>query len=500
MYIGYDIKNGIKYAKICTGKRVNGKVVTSQKSLGRVLDEAAGIYQNRERGVFTFDVETGEYGTPDASFVPTGTRRKNAQEKLILNFGDAFVLDEYISKVGMWDVVDSLGYGNSDTLRSMVLYYILENRSNQLAQAWHEGSYASVRYPKANLTSQRISDFLSSIGDEENQRAYFAEYFKLVGNRPGGEKVIIDSTGLPNSIHFPLTAISNHNGKLSNEVRLIYVVQQGTNLPLFFRYVPGNVIDVSTLIRTIAELKAYGINTKFAILDAGYLTQDNLRALYEHKVSFLSRLQENRKDYRELKAAHLGSLESKEHLVEYNSRYVYVKRVKATIMGQPAYAYICRDMAMKNIESSKLMDRAKARGMTTDEVFEAMEDQGVFILYSSRPIRTGDVLEKYYIRQQIEQVFDICKNNTNLLPLRVHAEDTFRGHLVLAFIASVIVKMLQDSLKKSGCSVNRALYTLGQQHCKVFDEVVLPCEPVKKVNDILKTLKIKWPLEIRTDS
>lgn len=500
MYIGYDIKNGIKYAKVCTGKRVDGKVVTTQKSLGRVLDEAAGIYQSRERGVFTFNVETGEYGIPDASFVPNGTRRKNAREKLILNFGDAFVLDEYIGRAGMWDVADSLGYGNPDTLRCMILYYILENRSNQLAQAWHEGSYASVRYPKANLTSQGISDLLSAVGDEGSQRAFFAEYFKLVGSRPGGEKVIIDSTGLPNSIHFPLTAVSNHNGKISNEVRLIYVVQQGTNLPLFFRHVPGNVIDVSTLIRTIAELKAHGIDTKFAILDAGYLTQDNLRELYEHKVSFLSRLQENRNDYRELKAEHLGSLESKEHLVEYNSRYVYVKRVRATIMGQQAYAYICRDMAMRNIESSKLLDRAKAQGMTTDEVFDAMEDQGVFILYSSRPIRTMDVLEKYYIRQQIEQVFDICKNNTNLLPLRVHSEDTFRGHLVLAFIASVIVKMLQDSLKKSGCSVNMALYNLGLQHCKVFDDVVLPCEPVKKVNDILKTLKIKYPLEISTVS
>jgi len=180
MYIGYDIK----YAKVCTGKRVDGKVVTTQKSLGRVLDEAAGIYQSRERGVFTFNVETGEYGIPDASFVPNGTRRKNAREKLILNFGDAFVLDEYIGRAGMWDVADSLGYGNPDTLRCMILYYILENRSNQLAQAWHEGSYASVRYPKANLTSQRISDLLSAVGGEGSQRAFFAEYFKLVGEPP----------------------------------------------------------------------------------------------------------------------------------------------------------------------------------------------------------------------------------------------------------------------------------------------------------------------------
>ena len=32
MYIAYDIKNGIEYAKICTGKRIDGKVKTSQKS------------------------------------------------------------------------------------------------------------------------------------------------------------------------------------------------------------------------------------------------------------------------------------------------------------------------------------------------------------------------------------------------------------------------------------------------------------------------------------
>ena len=87
-------------------------------------------------------------------------------------------------------------------------------------------------YPKANLESQRISDLLSSIGEESSYRAFFREYSKLLAHREGGEDILIDSTGLPNSIHFPLTAVSNHNGQISNEVRLIYVVQQGTNLPL----------------------------------------------------------------------------------------------------------------------------------------------------------------------------------------------------------------------------------------------------------------------------
>ena len=60
MYIAYDIKGGVKYAKVCSGRRIDGKVVTSQKSLGRVIDEAKGIYHNREYGFFTL-LETTDF-------------------------------------------------------------------------------------------------------------------------------------------------------------------------------------------------------------------------------------------------------------------------------------------------------------------------------------------------------------------------------------------------------------------------------------------------------
>jgi hypothetical protein len=61
MYIGYDVKGGIKYAKICKSQRVDGKVKTTQVSLGRVIDEEAGIYANRRLGVFTYDIATDTY-------------------------------------------------------------------------------------------------------------------------------------------------------------------------------------------------------------------------------------------------------------------------------------------------------------------------------------------------------------------------------------------------------------------------------------------------------
>jgi hypothetical protein len=220
MYIAYDIKNGIEYAKLCVSTRDGEDILKDYTNLGRVLNKERGIYRNRERGVFTYDLATNTYGKSPAEFVPPAKSRK---ESLILDFGDVFFLDHFIRAKGVCAAVDAIGYGNPDTLYAMLSYYAVCSAANCHAQSWWEGSYARILYPKANLSSQRISDFLTAIGDEYTQREFFQEYFKML-DRSGtdSENVLIDSTGLPNSIHFPLTAISNHNGELSPSFAVIF--------------------------------------------------------------------------------------------------------------------------------------------------------------------------------------------------------------------------------------------------------------------------------------
>jgi hypothetical protein len=85
--------------------------------------------------------------------------------------------------------------------------------------------------------------------------AYQRAYINYVLDHYDKDKnILIDSSGLPNSIHFPLTARNVHNGKVSNEIRLIFVVQRSTGLPLYYRAVPGNIVDVSTLSRIFLHL------------------------------------------------------------------------------------------------------------------------------------------------------------------------------------------------------------------------------------------------------
>ena len=495
MYIAYDIKNGVEYAKLYTSRRDGSRTYKDHSNLGRVLDKGRGIYQNRERGVFAYILETNTYESAPVEYKPPEKGRR--KEPLIVDFGDAFFLDEFIRKSGLIDAVDAIGYGNPDTLKAMLSYYILCSMSNRYAQDWWEGSYARILYPHASLSSQRVSDFLAAVGDEYSQREFFREYFRLLeksGSRT--ENILIDSTGLPNSIHFPLTAVSNHNGEINNEVRLIYVVQQNTGLPIYFRYCPGNVIDATTLIRCLAELKEQGVNTKFAILDAGYYMEENINEFYASKISFITRLKGNLKLYKELVAGHLGSLESKENLVEYNGRYVYLKCVPCQLCGNSAYAYVGLDIERKSSEAHKTFRRAKDKKLTTDQVYDTIQQQGVFILISSRRIAPGNVLPLYYTRQQIEQIFDIGKNYADMLPLRVRTEETFRGHLLITFVATVVLKKIQDVLKSTSVTPMSLFLNLRNHKCKVYQDKVITQEAFKKANDGYKLFGIKCQVTI----
>ena len=495
MYIAYDVKNGVEYAKLYTSKRDGTRTYKDHSNLGRVLDKERGIYQNRERGIFAYDLESDKYSSAPPDYKPP--ENANRREPLIIDFGDIFLLDTFIQSSGLLPAIDAIGYSNPDTLKAMLSYYILCSMSNRYAQDWWEGSYARVLYPNASLSSQRVSDFLAAVGDEYSQREFFREYFCLLEKSDSRcANILIDSTGLPNSIHFPLTAISNHNGEISNEVRLIYVVQQNTGLPIYFRYCPGNVIDATTLIRCLAELKEQGVNTKFAILDAGYYTEENIQEFYASKISFITRLKENLKLYKELVAGHLDTLESKENLVEYNGRYVYLKCVACQLCGNSAYAYVGIDIERKSSEAHKTFRRAKDKKLTNIQVYETIQKQGIFILIASRRIASDKVLPLYYTRQQIEQIFDLGKNYADLLPLRIHTEETFRGHLLITFIATVVLKKIQDTLKSSPITPMSLFLNLRNQKCKVYQNKVITQEPFKKANDSYKLFKVKCPTTI----
>jgi len=486
-FIRYEKKNGIEYASVYQAKRVGSKKINDIKWLGRVINKEKGIFKSREKGTFTFTLDGG---------IISDTNLPSANEKLILDFGDSYFLNEILERNRFKSLIKATFGDLADTVMSLIFYRSLQQGANYYAQIWWEGSYARVLYPNASLASQRISETLKLIGDERLQRNFFCEYLKFIAPLCG-KGILLDSTGLPNDICFPLTAINSHGGKINKETRLVLVLDKDSGMPVYFRYAAGNIVDVSTLKATLCEIKAYGIDICHAVIDAGYYSETNIRAMQKSQISFVIRMVPNRKKYKDLIREYTDDIEDAKYLVKYRDRFVYIKRAEIDLFGKTGYAYIALDIDRKHDEVKKYIRGAFDNNDISPEDMNAeMQRKGLFILVASDPICTTDILPLYYTRQAIEQVFDIGKNNTDLLPLRVHSLESFRGHLLLSFLTSAVYVMVNKALKKTDVCAIGAYRIFRNLKCKVFDSVIVVQEANKKMNDIAKIVKLNFPVEL----
>ena len=495
---------GQRYAKVpASSYREDGKVKKRNDGiyLGRVIDESKNIFFSTERGIFTYDPVSNVFGDADETYVSDIPDDQRKRPKVCLDFGDSFFINELISSCGYNEVINSLPYRNKDTLNAMIQYYILQDKANDHASVWYDGSFAKMLFPKANLTSQRISDFLKSIGKRETVECFFDAHIRWIKeNVCSDPAILIDSTGMPNNIHFPLTAISNHNGKISREARMTTVVQRDSGYPLMFRITPGNINDISTITRSISDLSVHDIDTDFVLMDAGYFTDDNVDALYDANIDFITRLPErNRNLYNEILSKGHGNLIRQENLVHYNNRAVYITRVDCKLgkHKNEGFAYLGYDVDRASDETHKAVKKLAIKKMNDKQFQKTMDRAGLFIIVSSLPYQSDEILPVYYIRQTIEQYFDISKGSSKLTPLRIHSEESLYGHLILSMIAATVNIRIMNTIKQYHENRDSLFMSLNNQKCIVYRTQVNTCEPQAIANEFYNKFKVKCPISLK---
>lgn len=517
MYLHYQTQNGVLYASLATSTRKGNKVLKSYANLGRVLDKKRGIYKSNSKGIFAFDLNTGSYSAPPKDFVvPELIKpKRNPLPKLLLDFGSSYLLYQLLKRYRIIDIIEQLPLVNTESFKALLMYYILCRQANCYAQDWLEGDFASLLFPKANLGGVQISRLLEECGEEAVKQQFFESYLNSFPClRDKCANVAIDSTGLPNSIHFPLTAISNHNGRVSEEVRLTYVAQIGTRLPLYFQYDPGNILDKNLFTNIIEHLQALGINTSEIIVDAGYSSLENLSDCFRYGLNFITRLSPNLTLYKEAVRELADSLESHENAVTYSQRLLYVRRVEKFIGDKKLYVYLGLDDHERHAQLTSCLRSKKLNQTSAQELSRKRSELGRFVLVSSSCLPVADIVPYYYKRQDIEQLFDVCKNYTKTLPLRVHDEQTFKGHMLLTFIAVIVSSLIQMDLdnvswhsteqkesqrgrkgKFKEPTFNRVglFLKLKNQKCSVYKNKIVPTVPYKSANEVYQFFKIESP-------
>ncbi len=412
---------------------------------------------------------------------------KHTKELFQLDFGDGYLLNEIYKKSKLHTVLEKLITGGCRELIPLIYYRLAMQSAMYNAENWIAGNVASLFFKDADLTSQNISSVLKYLGNESIQREFFLQYLQNLG---GSEKaVIIDATSLPNQINTSFNAWGYASGTVEKQFKLLCVLDRDTKTPLFYRYLPGNLADVSTLQRTILELSQMGVKSSFALIDAGYLSEENITSLYQEKINFLTRLPSSRTIYKELIATEANDIENKKYAIKYGVRGLFVKRIKVQLYEQEAYAFLVMDPIKKGKESQAMVLDYLNDKNQIDSDFNAC---GIIVLISSLPFEIEEVVENYYTRQAVEQVFGFYKDDLQSLPLRCHTDSTIRGYLFLQFIVLILFLELRSYLKNK-FTVEQALLITRNIKCKVFKKELLVAELTKNQKQIFELCDIMVP-------
>ena len=117
-------------------------------------------YQTKWKYLGIVNPETG-------NATPKSATQSVFGEKLIVDYGNTFALSEYCRLSGFTSLIRSIFGELANTLLALVFYRLIESGGMNMVQDWYNGNYARIYFPGLDLSSQRISEALRQIGDEE---------------------------------------------------------------------------------------------------------------------------------------------------------------------------------------------------------------------------------------------------------------------------------------------------------------------------------------------
>ena len=437
----------------------SGSRKKNQFYLGRVIDREKLIFYKRGEGYFHFDPVTLEKAAINPEDVPDYTspldHRIHVQTSICV-FGGSYFLSRLIPGIEYDSVLKTITASRLDTLNTMVQYYLLSSASDNQAEFWYYNSFAHFIFPKAQLASQRISEFYSAIGKPDVRRAFLAEHIKYIKHTTDEEYyVMIDSTGCPNAIGIPITVTSRHENEVNIEFRVIVIIQKSTGLPIYYEVIPGNIVDISTIHNVLRKLNLLGCKVHYIIGDAGYNCPAVMERLVFEGIDFMTRMNPAYTLYSEILKNNYDELisQSASHIVEYKGRMVKVLKIP-TVIGEEketgekknGIVYLCRDLQAHHSKADHVLNSKEFQKKTIEERLAFMEKLGIFAIVTTLDLQEEQVLPMYYTRQMIEQFFDYIKSYGKLMPIRKCTMETVYGHVLVSFIAAFLAVVIKNRL------------------------------------------------------
>ena len=495
-----------------TGNRSHSKQQVREK-LGRVLylsdDRKRGVFLSPTRGLVEYDASSDSFNVVEKNDPRIDTASVFPQTEIHTVFGDTYLLLKFLEKNGLLSILHHVFPKDEAYERVLchVLHGILRDGSRISCDNFIQKSFASYLFPDVPVNSLHSDTrFFSILGEDSVKMSFFKSFISFMQKQDPafGKGCYVDSTPLPNDIDDnPFNALCCH-GVASSEVmtRLILVLDEKSGLPVWYDIVPGNVLDINTVMNVVNDVAdSLGIEIDSLVLDAGYVSKELGETFHIGTEKTIIGRMPARKGYPyktlywEIKDL-IGK--GKYAFIRKNHAY-FGFRKEIELFGQPEYAYIYVDQynALKRFSDYLSEHEDEYTDLQARDKDWMMVKYGYFVLVSNRDLSPRDLLAEYFGRTDIEVVFKTSKEYLDLLPLSKWSDQTVRGKILHDIINTICLLKLRKQLMSSGKSVSEVIGKCQSLMCfKNNKDLVTVETPSKHTKEYYKLFGIDVPAHV----
>ena len=452
---------------VSTGSKAHSKQQVRER-LGKVLylssDRKTGIFLSPTRGLVEYNASLDSFSTVDPEDSRIIKDDYYPPTEVHTVFGDTYLMLDFLEKSGLLSVLRNVF--PKDEAFGRVLYHvlhgILKDGSRITCDNFIQKSFASYLFQEVSVpTLHSDTHFFTLLGNDSTKMQFFQAFISAMQKKDPdfGKGCYVDSTPLPNDIEDnPFNALCCH-GVSSSEVmsRLILVLDEKSGLPVWYDIIPGNVLDINTIMATVNDVADnLSIEIESLVLDAGYVSKELIGVFHIGTEKTIIGRMPARKGYPfktlywEVKDL-IGK--GKYAFVRKNHTYFGLRK-EIDVFGQQEYAYVYVDQnnALKRFGEYLVEHEEEYASLKAKDKDWMTVKYGYFVLLSNRDLTPKELLSEYFGRTDIEVVFKTSKEYLDLLPLSKWTDQTVRGKILHDIINTIALLLFRKKLKQSGRS------------------------------------------------
>lgn len=487
-----------------------------RERLGKVVwlapDSKSGIFLSPQRGLVSYDSVSDTFD----EVARTDERLSSSSVDVFPDteihtvFGDAHLLLCFLAKIGMSEVLKTAFPDEIERERVLchILHGILRDGSRISCDNFIEKSFASYILGDIPTASLRCDTaYFTMMGKDSVRLSFFKAFVERMRktNPNFGKCCYVDSTPLPNDIdNNPFNALSCHGVDSSSvQTRLVLVLDEETGFPVWYDIIPGNVLDISTIMTVMNDVAvSLDITINSLVLDAGYISKEVIHAFHNGTEKTLIGRMPARKGFpfKTLYHEFKPSLDKGKYRFVRGGHVYFGKRKEIELFGEKifAYVYVDKHNALQR-ERNYMLDHPEEYAALKDKEKDWMSVRfGYFVLLSNKKLEPVDLLTEYFGRTDIEGVIKTSKEYLGLLPLAKWSADTVRGKILSDIINTIIFLNMRKALDDSGLSVSevtgktQSLMCFRNKHGEILIET-----PNKKVKAYYKLIGETIPASLK---